>query len=52
MQDFSPSYVVQTGSGAHPTSYPMGTGAISSEVKRPGRESDNSRPTSAQVKNT
>jgi hypothetical protein len=26
---------VQTGSGAHPASYPMGT-----VVKRPGRESD------------
>jgi hypothetical protein len=29
----------------------MGTGALSPEVKRPGREADDS-PTSAEVKNT
>jgi hypothetical protein len=38
---------VQTGSGAHPASYPMGTG-----VKRQGREADHSLPTSAEVKKT
>jgi hypothetical protein len=27
-QDFSPLHVVQTGSGAHPASYPMGTGGL------------------------
>jgi hypothetical protein len=41
---------VQTGSGAHPTSYPMGTGAISLGIKRPGREADHSPPSSAEVK--
>jgi hypothetical protein len=41
---------VQTGSGAHPASYPMGTGAISLGVKLQGREADNS-PSNAEVKN-
>jgi hypothetical protein len=27
-QEFSLLYVVQTGSGVHPTSYPMGTGGF------------------------
>jgi hypothetical protein len=40
-------FVVQTGSGAYPASYPMGTG-----VKRPGLEADYSPQTSADVKNT
>jgi hypothetical protein len=43
-------YVVQTGSGAHPASYPMGTGNYFSEVKRQVHEADHSRPTSAEVK--
>jgi hypothetical protein len=42
---------VQNGSGAHPTSYSMGTGGLSLEVKRPGHETDNSPPSSAEVKN-
>jgi hypothetical protein len=42
---------VQTGSGAHPHSYPMGTGVIILEVKRPGREDDRSPPSNAAVKN-
>jgi hypothetical protein len=47
------SHVVQTGSGAHPDSYPMGTGgAVSPGVKRPGREADHSHPTSAEAKKT
>jgi hypothetical protein len=44
-QEFSLLYVVQTGSGVHPTSYTMGTG-----VKRPEREADHSPPTSAEAK--
>jgi hypothetical protein len=40
-----------TGSGAHPASYPMGTGTLSSVVKWPGLESDH-LPSSADVKNT
>jgi hypothetical protein len=42
---FSLLRVVQTGSGAHAAFYPMGIG-----VKRPGRESHHSPPTSAEVK--
>jgi hypothetical protein len=39
---------VQTGSGAHPASYSMGTerGKV-----RPGRDADHSPPSSAEVKN-
>jgi hypothetical protein len=48
-QEFSFLHVVQTGSGIHPTSYPMGTGGSFPGVKRPGREADHS-PTNAQVK--
>jgi hypothetical protein len=43
-------YVVQTDSGAHPASYPTGTGALSLGLKRQGREADHSPPTSAEVK--
>jgi hypothetical protein len=49
----SPLYlidVVQTGSGAHPTYYTMGTGGSFPGVNRPGREADHSPPTSAEVK--
>jgi hypothetical protein len=41
---------VQNGSGAHPASYLMGTGALSLGVKRPGREADHSPPSSAEVR--
>jgi hypothetical protein len=44
--------VVQTGSGAHPASCPMGTGGPFSGGKaRPGRDSDHSSPSSAAVEN-
>jgi hypothetical protein len=36
-QDFSLLHVVQTGSGAHPASYPMGTGGSFLGIQRPGR---------------
>jgi hypothetical protein len=49
-QEFSLLHVVQTGSGVHPTSYPMGTGGSFPGVKRQGREADHSSPTSAKVK--
>jgi hypothetical protein len=48
--EFSLLHVVQTGSGIHPTSYPMGTGAISFGAKRSELEADNSPPASAEVK--
>jgi hypothetical protein len=38
-------------SGAHPTSYPMGTRGSFPGVKRPGREADHSPPSSAEFKN-
>jgi hypothetical protein len=38
---------LQTGSGAHPISYPIGTGD-----KAAGSEADYSTPSSAEVKNT
>jgi hypothetical protein len=41
----------QTSSGSNPASYPMGSGAISLGVKRPGRESDHSPLSSDEVKN-
>jgi hypothetical protein len=40
---------VQNGSGAHPASYPMGTRSSFLGVKRPGREADNSPPSSAEA---
>jgi hypothetical protein len=44
-------YVVQTGSGVHPTSYTMGTeGFFLWGVKRSGREGDHSPETSAEIK--
>jgi hypothetical protein len=51
-EDFSSSLCVQTGSGAHTASYPMGTGSSFPEGKaRPGRDADHSPPSSAEVKN-
>jgi hypothetical protein len=50
--DFSSSPCVQTGSGVHPASYPMGTGGSFPGGKaRPGRDADHSPPSSAEVKN-
>jgi hypothetical protein len=49
-QEFSLLYVIQTSSGAHPASCPMGAGALSPKVKRPGCEADHSPPTSAEIK--
>jgi hypothetical protein len=49
-QEFLLLYVVQTGSGVHPTSHPMGTGVSVPEVKRQVREADHSPPASAEVK--
>jgi hypothetical protein len=49
-ESFSLHHLVQKGSGAHPASYPMYTGALSLGVKRPGREADHSPPSSIEVK--
>jgi hypothetical protein len=45
---FALRHYVQTGSGSHPASYPMGTGAVSPGVKWPGCEADHSPPSSAE----
>jgi hypothetical protein len=51
-KDFSSNLCVQTGSGAHPASYPMGTGGPFPGGKaRPGRDADHSPPSSAEVVN-
>jgi hypothetical protein len=41
---------VQTGSGSHPSSYPMGARGSFPGVKRPRHEADHSPPSSAKVK--
>jgi hypothetical protein len=49
---FSSSPCVQTGSGAHQASYPMGTGGPFPGGKgRPRRDADHSPPSSAEIKN-
>jgi hypothetical protein len=51
-KDFSSSLFVQTSSGAHPASYPMGTGGPFPGVKAwPGRDAYHSPPSSAEVEN-
>jgi hypothetical protein len=51
-KDFSSSLCVQTGSGAHPASCPVGTGGPFPGGKvRPGRDADHSPPSSAEVVN-
>jgi hypothetical protein len=51
-KDFSSNLCVQTGSGAHPASYTMGTGGPFPGGKaRPGRDADHSPPSSAEVVN-
>jgi hypothetical protein len=49
-QRIFPLACVQTGSGAHPASYPMGTGGpFPAGEARPGRDADHSPPSSAEV---
>jgi hypothetical protein len=51
-KDFSSILCVETGSGAHPASSPMGTGAPFPGGKaRPGHDADHSPPSSAEVVN-
>jgi hypothetical protein len=49
--DFCLHHRIQTGSGAHPASYPIGAKGSFPGVKRPGREADHSLQPSAEVKN-
>jgi hypothetical protein len=49
-KDFSSNLYVQTGSGAHPTSCPVGTGGpFPSRKAWPGRDAGHSPPSSAEV---
>jgi hypothetical protein len=51
-KDFSSILCVQTGSGAHPASGPMGTGGPFPGAKeQPERDADHSAPSNADVKN-
>jgi hypothetical protein len=50
-EDFSSNLCSQTGSGAHPVSYTVGTGGYFPGGKaRPGRDADRLPPSSAEVK--
>jgi hypothetical protein len=50
-EDFSSNLCIQTGSGAHPASYTMGTGGSFPRCKTQLRhDADNSPPSSAEVK--
>jgi hypothetical protein len=48
-RNFSLRHLVQTGSEAHSASYPMGIRGSFLGVKRPGREADQSPPSSVEV---
>jgi hypothetical protein len=48
--NFSLHRHIQTGSEAHPASYPMGTTALSLGAQRPRREADHLLPFSVEVK--
>jgi hypothetical protein len=50
-QDFFFPYSVQTSSGAHLASYPMGTMGCFPQGKAVGAEADHSPPSSAKTKN-
>jgi hypothetical protein len=51
-KDFSSGLCIQTGSGAHPASCPMGTGGPFPGGKaRPERDADHSPPSSAEAEN-
>jgi hypothetical protein len=49
-EDLSSIPCVQTGSGAHPASYPGTGGSFPGGKARPGRDADHSPPSSAEVK--
>jgi len=44
-------FLYGTGSGAHPASYPMGTGGSFPRIELPGRAADHSHPPNPEVKN-
>jgi hypothetical protein len=52
VKDFPFSFCFQTGSGAHPASYAVGTGGpYPGDKARSGRDADHSPPSSAQAVN-
>jgi hypothetical protein len=51
-QEFFLLHIIQTGTGAHPASYPIGTEGFSPGVKRPGHEADHSPLLGVNVKKT
>jgi hypothetical protein len=50
-ENIPPPHSARLGSGPSPPSYPMHVGAFSPGVQLPGRETDNSTPASAKMKN-
>jgi hypothetical protein len=48
--NFPLHHCIQTGSGAHPASYPMGTRGSFAEVKQLEHEADHTSPASADIK--
>jgi hypothetical protein len=46
---FSLLHNIETSSGAHPATYPMVSGVLTSGVKQPGHEADHSPPWGAKV---
>jgi hypothetical protein len=50
-KELSLLHSIQTGSGAHPASYPMGTGGFFPGLKQPGCEYHHAPPCSADVMN-
>jgi hypothetical protein len=47
-RDFSELHSIQTGTGAHPASYPIGTGGSFPGIERSGHEANHSPPSSIQ----
>jgi hypothetical protein len=50
-RDVSLLHTIQTCFGAHPSSYPVGTGVLFLGIKWSGDEADHSPPSSVEVKN-
>ena len=46
------STLIQTGLGAHPASYVMGTRSLAQGVKQPGHDNDHPHPSRVEVKET
>jgi hypothetical protein len=49
-REYALLYSVQTGSGSHPASYTMNSGAFFFGAMRQGREADHSTPSSTEIK--